>query len=188
MKGMHVHHNPPKSNGGRNIVEHLFVYSERLHDLVHGGNGYCHAASKGGKRGGGSNALNRTGFCSEGYLNSKKCKENQIKNGMKGGKVTGARAQKEKIGFFGLSEEERLQHRRKGGNKNVETGQIQSIRTPESIRKGGQIAGKLNHHALNKDLWRCTVCGAVSTAAGLTHIQRAKGIEKSNRERVYTDP
>ena len=113
--------------------------------------------------------------------NIDKCKE----GGRKGGATTGAKAQKERIGFFGLPEEEKLQHRKKGGEKNVQTGQIHKIRTPESCRKGGEIAGKMNSHHITKDLWRCTVCGAVSTAAGLTHIQRAKGIEKNHRERVY---
>lgn len=37
MEGMDVHHNPPKHLGGRNIPEHLFVYSESLHSAVHGG-------------------------------------------------------------------------------------------------------------------------------------------------------
>jgi hypothetical protein len=174
MKGKHVHHNPPVSEGGRNIPEHLYVYDEDLHDLVHGGNGFSKSASKGGKKGGpiGGRVKNK---------NIEKCRE----GGRKGGATTGAKAQKEGIGFFGLPEEERLQHRKKGGNKNVETGQIHEIRTPESTRKGGQTAGKMNSHHITKTLWRCTVCGAVSTAAGLTHIQRAKGIDKANREKVY---
>lgn len=31
MKGMHVHHFPPKSRGGRNVPEHLYVCSESMH-------------------------------------------------------------------------------------------------------------------------------------------------------------
>jgi len=31
MKGMHVHHNPPVSEGGRNIPEHLYVCSPSMH-------------------------------------------------------------------------------------------------------------------------------------------------------------
>ena len=176
MVGRHVHHNPPRHKGGQNIPEHLYVYAPEVHDSVHGGNGYCLSCSEGGKIGGkiGGKVKNK---------NIEKCKE----GGRKGGATTGARAQKEGIGFFGLPEEEKLQNRRKGGNKNVETGQIHGIKTPESLRKGGQVAGKLNNHHITKVRWRCTVCGAVSTAAGLTHIQRAKGIEKINREKVYPD-
>ena len=36
MEGMHVHHNPPQSQGGRNIPEHLYVYHPTLHAEVHG--------------------------------------------------------------------------------------------------------------------------------------------------------
>jgi hypothetical protein len=31
MKGTHVHHHPPKSEGGRNIPEHLYVCSPSMH-------------------------------------------------------------------------------------------------------------------------------------------------------------
>ncbi len=46
MIGMDVHHNPPKKDGGRNIPEHLFVYSESMHSAVHG-NDFTQWARKG---------------------------------------------------------------------------------------------------------------------------------------------
>ena len=176
MKDRHVHHNPPRHKGGRNVPEHLYVYAPEVHDEVHGGNGFTLACSEGGKIGGKVGGKSRN-----------KNKEACRRGGQKGGKTTGCKAQAEGIGFFGLSEKERRENSRKGGLRAKETGQIRNIATPESIRKGGQIAGKLNNHHINKVLWRCTVCGAVSTAAGLTHIQKSKGIEKSNRERVYPE-
>ncbi len=174
MRGRHVHHNPPKNEGGRNIPEHLYVYSEEIHDAVHGGGGFTQCASLGGKLGGvkGGKSKNK---------NREKCRE----GGLKGGKITGAKAQREGIGFFGMTEEVRRENSRRGGQKAVETGQIKTISTPESRSRGGKTAGKKNNHHINKILWRCTVCGAISTAAGLTHIQRARGIDKSLRERVY---
>jgi hypothetical protein len=175
MAGMHVHHNPSRSEGGRNIPEHLFVYHPRIHDEVHGGNGFTLACSKGGKRGGKIGGKSRN-----------KNKEACRRGGLKGGAVTGAKAQREGIGFFGLPEETRKENSRKGGQRAVETGQIKTLATPESCKKGGEIAGKKNNYHINKILWRCTVCGAISTAAGLTHIQKAKGIDKSNREKVYS--
>jgi len=174
MKGMHVHHNPPRYMGGRNIPEHLYVYSPEMHDAVHGGNGFTLASSEGGKRGGKIGGKSRN-----------KNKEACRRGGLKGGKTTGAKAQKEGIGFFGLSMEERRMNSRKAGRIAAETGQILRAATPESRAKGGAVAGKKNHIYLNKILWRCTVSGKISTAAGLTHIQRAIGIEKTNRERVY---
>lgn len=50
MKGKHVHHNPPKSEGGRDILEHLYVYSAEVHELVHGGDGFIGCAKIGAKR------------------------------------------------------------------------------------------------------------------------------------------
>ena len=35
MVDMDVHHNPPRSKGGRNIPEHLYVYHNTLHSAVH---------------------------------------------------------------------------------------------------------------------------------------------------------
>lgn len=46
MEGMDVHHNPPRHQGGRNIPEHLFVYHETLHSLIHG-NDFTRWARKG---------------------------------------------------------------------------------------------------------------------------------------------
>jgi hypothetical protein len=51
MKGRHVHHNPPRHQGGRNIPEHLFVYDESLHAEVHRDD-FVLWASRGGKLGG----------------------------------------------------------------------------------------------------------------------------------------
>lgn len=176
MKGRHVHHNPPRHAGGRNIPEHLYVYSPEVHDQVHGGGGFVLTCSEGGKRGG-----------KLGGKSKNKNKEACRRGGRKGGKITGSRAQAEGIGFFGLTKEQHRENSSKAGRLAVETGQIKTIATPESLAKGGSIAGQMNKHHINSVLWRCTVSGAVSTAAGLTHIQRARGIDKSNRERVYSD-
>jgi hypothetical protein len=50
MVGVHVHHNPRRCDGGRNIPEHLYVYSVENHDYVHGGSGFVAVATEGGKR------------------------------------------------------------------------------------------------------------------------------------------
>lgn len=51
MEGRHVHHNPPRHQGGRDIPEHLFVYHETLHAEVHRDD-FVLWASRGGKLGG----------------------------------------------------------------------------------------------------------------------------------------
>jgi hypothetical protein len=180
MKGRHVHHNPPRHSGGRNVPEHLYVYSPEVHDEVHGGGGFTLSCAEGGKRGG------KIGGKIGGKSKNKN-KEACRKGGLKGGKTTGSRAQAEGIGFFGLPEEVKTENRRKAGRKAVESGQLARARTPESCRKGGEVAGKRNSHHINKILWRCLVCGAISTAAGLTHIQKARGIDRTLREKVYAE-
>lgn len=35
MKGLDVHHNPPRCEGGRNIPEHLYVYHPATHKIIH---------------------------------------------------------------------------------------------------------------------------------------------------------
>jgi hypothetical protein len=65
MKGMHVHHRIRRSDGGTNDPSNLFVCSPWYHDVVwHGGSGgFIGLALEGGKKGGQSNAVNKTGFC-----------------------------------------------------------------------------------------------------------------------------
>lgn len=40
MKGMHVHHFPPRSEGGKDIPEHLYVCSEQFHRKIWHGDEY----------------------------------------------------------------------------------------------------------------------------------------------------
>ena len=71
MVGMHVHHNPPRHQGGRNIPEHLFVYHCTLHSAVHG-NDFTMWASEGGRMGG------IAGDKDKKRLHGLKCKEEGI--------------------------------------------------------------------------------------------------------------
>ena len=50
MVGMHVHHEPPRSLGGRNIPEHLYVCSPEMHqEGWHHGASFPKLASEGGR-------------------------------------------------------------------------------------------------------------------------------------------
>jgi hypothetical protein len=50
MSGKHVHHEPPKALGGRNIPEHLYVCSPDMHqEGWHKGASFPKLASEGGK-------------------------------------------------------------------------------------------------------------------------------------------
>lgn len=84
MKGMHVHHFPPVSEGGRNIPEHLYICSPEMHaNGWHNGEYFIEQAQIGGKKGGkkGNDMLPR---------------EARVKGGLK----TGLRSHEKKTGLF----------------------------------------------------------------------------------------
>jgi len=65
MKGRHVHHRIHRSDGGTNDPSNLYVCTPMFHDLVWHGDtgGFIGLATEGGKKGGASNVVNKTGFC-----------------------------------------------------------------------------------------------------------------------------
>jgi len=95
MIGMDVHHNPPRSQGGRNIPEHLFIYHETLHSAVHGDN-FTKWARRGGHLGGHHRNPN-------------------------GGKVSGPLTRDNKQGIFDPQNKEKLREAsRKNGAKRLQ--------------------------------------------------------------------
>jgi general stress protein YciG len=112
MKDCDVHHNPARHEGGRNIPEHLFVYHNTLHTAVHGDTLVAFAREGGrlgglacwkkgvgahdpkirsscGKKGGQTNAKNKTGVCG-------RSPEKMADDGRKGGRAAFDR----KVGVF----------------------------------------------------------------------------------------
>ena len=71
-----------------------------------------------------------------------------------------------KIGIYGWSEEQVRQR---------------NIRANKAQSREVKVLGGVN---ANKQKWQCSVTGYISTAAGLSHYQRHKGIDTSNRTRV----
>jgi hypothetical protein len=85
------------------------------------------------------------------------------------------------------------------GRKNVESGHILQIRTPEGSRQGGETQGRKNvenktgmfkrsfeelsetSKKTQAKRYMCTVTGHISNGQGLTKYQRKHGIETSNR-------
>jgi hypothetical protein len=71
-----------------------------------------------------------------------------------------------KIGIYGWNDEQKRQ-------RNIRANRAQ---TSEQRRQAAQ--------AQHAQKWKCTVTGYISTAAGLSHYQRHKGIDTSNRTKV----
>jgi hypothetical protein len=149
----HLH----KDASGKSL--HALKVAEKLHALKDE-NGKSTNAVAGGTKGGKSNAVNKTGFCSPEYLSSKECSETRRENG----RVSGAKVVANRTGFCSpewLSSEECLEQRKANGVKTAST--------------------------LNSEKWQCTVTGKISTAGPLTRYQKKRGIDPSFRVKVEDD-
>jgi hypothetical protein len=71
-----------------------------------------------------------------------------------------------KIGIYGWTEEQKRQR---------------NIRANKAQDREIKVRGGIN---ANKQKWKCTVTGYISTAAGLSNYQRHKGIDTSNRTKI----
>jgi hypothetical protein len=122
MIDMDVHHNPPRSAGGRNIPEHLFVYHRTLHAAVHENN-FTEWARKGGqiggKIGGKKNAEARTGVCDPEVR--KEALETQRREGK---------------GFF-----DNEAQKRRAQKAGIKSAQLKvGVHNPENFGKGGRVS------------------------------------------------
>jgi hypothetical protein len=115
----------------------------------------------------------------------------------------GVQKQKEKgIGLYGMSSEEKSKAGKKGVEKCIENGTGVFGMSSEEKRQYGKIGAlktmenktgifsltpeQLSKNATrtNSQKWKCTVSGYVTNAGALSHYQRAKGIDTSNRIRI----
>lgn len=108
MKGRHVHHRIHRSDGGTNDPSNLYVCTPMFHDLVWHGDtgGFIGLATEGGKKGGASNVVNKTGFCG-------RTPEKMSADGKKGGETNVAN----RTGFLSPEWQE-SKERREGNVKN----------------------------------------------------------------------
>jgi hypothetical protein len=70
------------------------------------------------------------------------------------------------------------------GKKAVESGQLRSVTTPESLSKGGKIGGKIAGKITSSQKWKCLVTGHVSSPGALSNYQKSRGIDTNQRIRV----
>jgi hypothetical protein len=154
MKGMHVHHRIPRSKGGTDAPENLYVCSPWFHQEVwHQGRykqivGANSAAAAGGLTNKAIHQEAKTGYYSE--ESHRKSSRTRTENGSlsragrAGGKISGSRRSKKQMGEIGV----------------------------------------LGGLALASQRWQCTVTGYISTPAGLSNYQKKRGIPSHNRVRI----
>ena len=189
MKGRHVHHRIPVSDGGTNDPTNLYVCIGEYHDIVwHGGEEFTRWASKGGKIGGkiggkksaelgvGAHA---PGKRSEGGKKSAELGVGAHAPEMRG--VGGRKSAELGVGIHapGMQSE----GGKKSGRKAAELGVGIHGRTPEQKAEDGSKGAKTT----NSQKWQNTDPNYpphLSTAAGLSHWQKARGIDTSMRVKL----
>ena len=125
-----------------------------------------------------------------------------------GGRITGKRCKEEKLGIFGMTQEQNDIIRKKAHNTQKQMGIGLYGNNKEFKIKNGQKAGRDNvilrrgcfsidkdeRTLISKDAvkktnsqrWECCETGYVSTSAGVVAYQRGKGIDtsKNNRKQI----
>jgi hypothetical protein len=140
MKGMHVHHRIPVSNGGTNDPSNLYVCSPSFHQNVwHNGESWIKWATAGGKKGG--------------PLGGRTCKERGVGIFAEGshsaaGKIGGPRGaetqKRQRTGLFGLSSGQRSENTK----KQWEDPEYRELMKEVAIKSGRNLfVNKLGAHA-----------------------------------------
>ncbi len=181
------------------VLNNPFCLNERC-----GGNYSLICKSKNGKKGGKTNAKNKTGVCGL-------SKEERVKNGKIGGAISGRNSYEKKTGLFSLTEQERIQISSKGGKIGSQVNKknkkaifcLTKEQLSENGKKGGKISGKKQYelgiglHGKSKEerikyaskagkvganiKWMCTETGYISNCGGLSSYQKKRGIDTSKR-------
>lgn len=104
------------------------------------------------------------------------------------GKINGKLTYSKKTGVHGRSKEKMIEDAINAGKTTYELGVGIFGRTnekwSEDSRKGGKIGGKNGGKSVNKQKWKCTITGYISTPAGLTAYQKSRAIDTKNRVRI----
>jgi len=123
-----------------------------------------------------------------GKISLKVLRENGRITGKITGKVNGKLTYNKKIGVHGRSREKMVDDAIKAGKRTYELGvgifSRSNEKWSEDSIKGGKIGGKKGGKSVNLQKWQCTRTGYISSPAGLSNYQRAKGIDTSNRIRI----
>jgi hypothetical protein len=185
MVGTHVHHNPPRHQGGRNVPEHLYVYHNTLHSAVHDDE-FILWAREGGRAGGKISGVDNgatNGKINATALNAhENTKKVRSTNGKANGKANAAAMNAHK---------NTLKQRRANGKANG-AANISKIPRETLVENAGTMnshpntktAQVANGKANGNQKWQCLITGHVSNAGGLTLWQRARGVDTSMRKRL----
>ena len=174
MKGVHVHHNPPRASGGRNIPEHLYIYSVENHSYVHGDDQFTSCASEGGKKGGTK-------------TQSIKDEEGRSIRALEHNKRLHSVKNEEGKSVHALKHNERLH-----SVKNEEGKSVHALNFHEKCKKLGKGLPGIPSDVLsdrvsntNKQKWRCPWCDFISNARETNkHMLDKHGLDSRHKIKV----
>jgi hypothetical protein len=139
MVGVDVHHNPPRYKGGRNIPEHLYIYSESLHASVHE-NDFVKWSRRGSEKA--HTSKTEDGKSVLGVENAERLNSIKNENGKSVNALKGTVRQKELgIGIWRLTPEQI--------SKNIK--KIHEDKNEEGKSKHAVKAGKQTHREKNEE-------------------------------------
>lgn len=193
MKGVHVHHNPSRANGGRNVPEHLYVYSPVNHDYVHGGDGFVLAGDSNRSarsRIGGISCFNQRkgAFSLEGEQKRKEARKNIPSHVLSSAGAKGANKTVElQIGLHDPKNKQRCIEGAIKANKKVMDLRL-GIHNPDYInseehRINRKRVGKLNGERMSKKVM-CVETGEVFDSCKIAQTKigvKGCGVSKSAR-------
>lgn len=115
-------------------------------------------------------------------------REDRVKNGRKGGLISGNNNKINGTGFCGRTKEKMSEDGKKSGKVGGKvSGKLQYQNkigihrlSKEEIRQNASKGGKI----LSSQRWKCLVTGHISTPGALSNYQKARGIDISQRVRV----
>ena len=178
MKGTHVHHRIPRSEGGTNDPSNLYVCSPWFHDVIwHGGSGgFIGMAAKGGREGGIKG--NKTNRKNKTAVYDPVVRER--------GRIS---QREQKIGFYDrnfhdspVMREMRYQNGLKTGPKAAASGQLDEARkciNPKKRSKSSKNNIKKAHEKTRKPVEVTTPQGQVIRFASISEAARALSIDAS---------
>jgi hypothetical protein len=187
MNGMHVHHQPPRSEGGRNVPEHLYVCSPSIHAQGwHNGEYFIEQATAAGKE-----------FGSLGGTVGGKCpwwtKDGEDVRSWEcpGEGWTRGKSRTAEVGslpYWNNGKENRRSEESPGEGWVPGLAEVWWTNGKEDKKQSkcpgeGWVRGRVGMNT-NTQKWKCTKTGRVSTAGPLTLYQRSVGVDPSNRVKV----
>lgn len=164
---------------------------ENITNKTSGGEGFTsETASKAGKLGGKTNAINKTGVCGR---SPEKMSEDGKKSGAASAKANkergtgmfaftteqrvtnGKKLKEDQVGFNGFTREQRSEVGKSCRDRKTGIFSFTFEQLSEQGKKGGKIGGKIGGRVTGSKRYKCLDCGKITTIGPLSYHQKATG-------------